>query len=69
MKYRMIQRCREAFPIRQMCRCLRVSSSGYLWLGDPATEWAGVKQRGRESLFYDRVHGAGGVTVFEIPAT
>lgn len=29
MKYRMIQRCREAFPIRLMCRCLRVSSSGY----------------------------------------
>jgi putative transposase len=29
MKYRMIQRCREAFPIRMMCRCLRVSSSGY----------------------------------------
>ena len=29
MKYRMIQRCRESFPIRMMCRCLRVSSSGY----------------------------------------
>jgi transposase-like protein len=29
MKYRMIQRCREAFPIRLMCRCLRVSVSGY----------------------------------------
>ena len=29
MKYRMIQRCREAFPIRMMCRCLRVSPSGY----------------------------------------
>jgi putative transposase len=29
MKYRMIQRCREAFPIRLMCRCLHVSSSGY----------------------------------------
>lgn len=29
MKYRMIQRCRPAFPIRMMCRCLRVSSSGY----------------------------------------
>ena len=27
MKYRMIQRCRTAFPIRLMCRCLRVSSS------------------------------------------
>ena len=29
MKYRMIQRCREVFPIRMMCRCVRVSSSGY----------------------------------------
>ena len=29
MKYRMIDRCREAFPIRLMCRCLRVSVSGY----------------------------------------
>ena len=29
MKYRMIQRCRDAFPIRLMCRCLRVSPSGY----------------------------------------
>jgi len=29
MKFRMIQRCRTAFPIRLMCRCLRVSASGY----------------------------------------
>jgi len=29
MKYRMIQRCREAFPIRLMCRCLHISVSGY----------------------------------------
>ena len=29
MKYRMIERCRETFPIRLMCRCLRVSASGY----------------------------------------
>ena len=29
MKYRRIQRCREAFPIRLMCRCLRVSARGY----------------------------------------
>lgn len=29
MKYRMIQRCRDTFPIRLMCRCLRVSPSGY----------------------------------------
>ena len=29
MKYRMIDRCRNVFPIRLMCRCLRVSASGY----------------------------------------
>jgi putative transposase len=29
MTYRMIQRCRTAFPIRMMCRCVRVSPSGY----------------------------------------
>ena len=25
----MIERCRDAFPVRLMCRCLKVSSSGY----------------------------------------
>ena len=36
MKYRMIQRCREAFPIRMMCRCLRVSPRGYYgWVVRP----------------------------------
>jgi hypothetical protein len=36
MKYRMIQRCRDAFPIRMMCRCVRVSSSGYYgWVSRP----------------------------------
>jgi len=29
MRYRMIDRCRDAFPIRLMCRCLKVSASGY----------------------------------------
>ena len=32
----MIQRCRDAFPIRLMCRCLRVSPSGYYgWVPRP----------------------------------
>lgn len=36
MKYRMIPRCRIAFPIRMMCRCLRVSPSGYYgWASRP----------------------------------
>ena len=29
MRYRLIERSREAFPIRMMCRCLDVSPSGY----------------------------------------
>jgi putative transposase len=34
MKYRMIERCREAFPVRLMCRCLKVSPGGYYdWHG------------------------------------
>lgn len=31
--YRMIQRCRDAFPVRLMCRCLRGSLRGsYGWV-------------------------------------
>lgn len=29
MKYRMLERCHDAFPLRMMCRCLKVSPSGY----------------------------------------
>lgn len=29
MKYRMIERCREAFPVHLMCRCLNVWAGGY----------------------------------------
>lgn len=53
MKYRMIERCREAFPIRLMCRCLRVSPSGYYgWVTRPrsarAQENARLVSRMRE---------------------
>ena len=29
MKYRMVERCRDAFPVKMMCRHLGISSSGY----------------------------------------
>lgn len=29
LRYQVIERCRDEFPIRLMCRCLRVSASGY----------------------------------------
>lgn len=36
VKFRMIQRCRDAFPIQWMYRCLRVSASGYYsWAARP----------------------------------
>ena len=42
MTYRMIPRCRDASPIRLMCRSLRVSPSGYYgW----ATRWPSGRAR------------------------
>jgi putative transposase len=46
MTYRMIQRCREAFPIRMMGRCLRGSPSGYYgWATRPPSPRAQAKAR------------------------
>ena len=46
MKFQMIQRCRDMFPIRLMCRCLRVSPSGYYgWPTRPASSRAQENRR------------------------
>lgn len=46
MKYRMIERCRDAFPVRLMCDCLKVSPSGYYdWRDRPLSHRAKDNQR------------------------
>jgi len=48
----MIERCREAFPIRMMCRELKVSASGfYHWRCRPLSARAQVNQR-----LLERIH-------------
>jgi putative transposase len=42
----MIECCREAYPVRLMCRCLAVSPSGYYgWRGRPVSQRAKDNQR------------------------
>lgn len=51
MKYRVIDRCREAYPVRLMCRCLKVSPSGYYgWRNRPLSSRAQDNRRLTERI-------------------
>jgi putative transposase len=46
MKFRMIERCRDAYPVRMMCRCLKVSHQGYYaWRNRPPSRREKENQR------------------------
>ncbi|WP_152981183.1 IS3 family transposase [Stenotrophomonas koreensis] len=52
LRYQVIERCRDEFPIRLMCRCLRVSTSGYY---DWSKRLPSARQRDNERLL-SRIH-------------
>ena len=46
MKYQVVDRCRDAYPVRMTCRCLKVSPSGYYgWRSRPLSTRARDNQR------------------------
>ncbi|HIE5098640.1 TPA: IS3 family transposase, partial [Stenotrophomonas maltophilia] len=52
LRYQVIERCRDEFPIRLMCRCLRVSTSGYY---DWSKRLPSARQHDNERLL-SRIH-------------
>ncbi|WP_243352114.1 IS3 family transposase [Stenotrophomonas acidaminiphila] len=52
LRYQVIERCRDEFPVRLMCRCLRVSTSGYY---DWSKRLPSARQRDNERLL-GRIH-------------
>ena len=52
-----MERCREEFPVRLMCRCLQVSASGYYaWRHRPASRRA--QENGRLLEGIRKLHAA-----------
>jgi putative transposase len=47
----MIDRCRDAFPVRMMCRCLKISPSGYYgWRDRPPSPREIANERRLEKI-------------------
>ncbi len=68
MKYRMIDRCREAFSISMMCRLLDVSSSGfYDWRERPVSTTAAENKKllGKIKALHAESDGVMGRRAFE----
>lgn len=56
-RYTVIRRCRNEDPVRLMCRCLKVSASGYYaWQGREPSPWAQENATPKETWFWAGSH-------------